>query len=237
MNKNIHENGYYVLNLQGDAVFRLKMRLYKDIEKLEKLDDIIPAQTKLLKRIHAVSEWVEIIEANAFELSQVVGDEMLYQKEPYIRIARSNKPQDNIGIHRDTHYGASPHEWVLWVPLTDCTNGAELRILPGSHFKPDDYYPYTIIEPQCDKGDDKHWLGFRYEPKKMSKETENKTIPIACRVGQAILFNSSCVHGQIVNTAPWTRVSMDIRLVNTDAPIQTERGLHGKIYTKLFEAA
>jgi ectoine hydroxylase-related dioxygenase (phytanoyl-CoA dioxygenase family) len=235
-------DGYKVVRLNGDAVFRLRDRLGNAIGHLQSLwmhdEDITAEQVAASKQLHAMSEWREVLLDNEELFLEAVGEEILYQREPYLRVARPGRLQDQIGIHRDTHYGASSHEWVLWIPLTDATDGAELRILPGSHLKDEDAYPWTQASvPACERGSEKHWLGFRYAPKRMSAEVEAQTVPVPCPLGSAILFNSACVHGQIVNRAPWTRVSIDVRLVDASAPIEWTRGLRGSLYEPLRVAA
>ena len=225
--------GYEVIKLAGDAHYRLIARLSCSVGDLNVFDpdDLTEAQVKLTKKMHVFCEWKEIIEDNKPIIQELTGIEnLMYQKEPYLRIARPFNFEDNIGIHRDTHYGATKDEWVLWVPLTQATDGAELRILPESHLRDDEYYPWVYKDSDVKKGSDKHWLGFRYRPKVMELETESKCLPISCRVGEAILFNCACVHGQKVNKAPWTRFSIDIRLTDRDANVQRNRGLHGDLY-------
>lgn len=228
--------GYEVLTLRGDAVYRLRDRLEAALGILAHYapTDLTEQQVAASKRLHAMPEWREILTDNVEALAAVVGDDLLHQREPYLRVARPNRPEDQVGIHRDTHYGASADEWVLWVPLTNATHGAEMRIMPGSHLLPEEALPWTQFHsPDCPRGSDKHWLGFRYAPKRMSLDVEAATLPVSCRLGEAILFNSACVHGQIVNGAPWTRVSIDIRLVDARATIQRARGLHGDLYKPL----
>lgn len=229
--------GFLCFKLNGDAVFRLKARMEGQIGKLEDFDseNFTQEHVKLTKKLHEMWEWKEIIEENADRIKHFAGiSTLLYQKEPYLRIARSFVREDNIGIHRDTHYGATTDEWVLWIPLTAATAGGELKLIAGSHNEGDDVYPWTQEpDPTVEVGSDKHWLGFRYAPKKMSKETEDKCSSVPCFLGEAILFNSGCVHGQIVNRAPWTRFSIDIRVCDVNANVQKTRGLHGEIYASL----
>jgi ectoine hydroxylase-related dioxygenase (phytanoyl-CoA dioxygenase family) len=176
-------------------------------------------------------EWLEIVKENSYNLKWFVGPDLMYQKEPYLRIARPNKKEDNIGIHRDTDYGASKDEFVFWIPFVDALNGAALRIYPDS-----DKMEFPYVQTQNDdapKGSVKHWLGFRYAPKKYSKEIEDQCIPVHCPFGSAILFNCNVIHGQVENTERWTRFSTDIRLVDARGEFTKSRGLHGEIYARL----
>ena len=230
-------DGYEVIDLTGDGVIRLVEAMTLAAGHLPRLNpsDLVKEQTRLTHYLHdrIAHRWERILLDNASHLRQVVGEDVAFERTPYLRIARSGMPEDNIGIHRDTHYGASPAEWVLWIPLTEATDGAELRILPGSWTEPEEAYPWTQEPSEVAKGSEKHWLGFLYAPKRMNADTEARCIPIPCRVGQAILFNSASVHGQIVNTAPWTRVSMDIRLISESAMVKSAAGVRGKHYQPL----
>lgn len=226
--------GYKVFKLNPDPVYRLKRELAKltgPLESYQAWDEKEWTTTHVFitKRFHEM-DWLSILKENRKAVERVIG-EFLYQKEPYLRIARPNRPEDNIGIHRDTDYGASKNEWVLWIPLTDAIKGAELGILPGSHLK--DYEYTQEVNEDVQKGSDKHWLGFRYAPKRFSKDIEDQVQPIRCMVGEAILFNCACIHGQNVNKAPWTRFSIDVRVVNKEAEFTKARGMHGEIYASL----
>lgn len=234
----MNADGYEVIRLRGDAPQRLRARLQSLLGVL--LEDYAPdgdisaEQVAVSKRLHSMWEWKEILTENVDQFKDVIGGNLLYQQEPYLRIARPGRTEDQVGIHRDTHYGSSAHEWVLWVALTDTLPGAELRILPGSHVAPDEAYPWTQdASADCEQGSDKHWLGFRYAPKRMSAEVEAATVPVPCKVGEAILFNCNAVHGQIVNSSPHTRFSVDIRMVDAGAKIEVKRGIHGNIYVPL----
>ena len=205
--------GFEVITLAGDALPRLIHRIEKIAGKLQDYapDDFIKSNVEIVKQFHQMPEWVEVLRDNQEVVRETVGNPLCYQREPYMRILRTGHPEDSVGIHRDTHYGASMGEWVLWVPMTDGTDGAELRMIPGSHLEPESAYPW-VQEQGVERYSDQHWLGFMWAPKRMSKEVEDSCVPIPCRVGEAILFNTNAVHGIKVNKAPWTRWSFDIRV-------------------------
>lgn len=160
----------------------------------------------------------------------LLGPDLMIQKYPYLRIARPGKPQDNIGFHRDTLYGSSPHELSVLIPLTDMKGGAAFHVLPGSHLKPESAYPYTEGEPQCEKGSAKHGLGFVYAPKVFDAEVRSKVVPVEIKAGEMLIFFPSLIHGQEVNSSDSIRLSFDIRLCNAYAPIQKARSVHQDYY-------
>lgn len=225
--------GYAVFALEGDDVFELRIELRKLAGQLERYspEGFENRNIEVVKAFHGLPQWREIVRKNREEIERVVGRPLMFQREPYMRILRHGRPEDSVGIHRDTHYGASTDEWVLWVPLTNAINGAELTILPGSHLKPEEAFPWKQERGDCERGSDRHWLGHMYAPKRMAREVEDQCVPVPCMVGQAIIFNTNCVHGIRENRAPWTRWSIDIRLV--EAGKVQQRGIHGEMFARL----
>lgn len=225
--------GYVVLKLEGDDVAHLRMALERLAGPLEVYapEDFEARNVELVREFHRMQHWRALLKQNREVVQRTVGADLMYQREPYMRILRTGHPEDSVGFHRDTHYGASVQEWVLWVPMTPATDGAELRILPGSHLQPEEAYPWTQMQGDCERGSERHWLGHMWAPKRMAKEVEEQCVPVPCRFGEAILFNTNCVHGIEVNRAPWTRCSIDIRVV--DAAHVRQRGIHGAMFERL----
>lgn len=143
-------------------------------------------------------------------------DGFLYQNNPYLRISRKEKPQDNIGFHKDTFYGGYPEELSVVIPLVDLDEGMALQVLDGSHKIPDETFRYNQVEAGqrgIHKGDTKNSLGFPYAPKEMDMEQLSGIHPVSLNFGQALVFYLSTVHGQVVNTGARTRWSIDTRIV------------------------
>lgn len=69
------------------------------------------------------------------------------------------------------------------------------------------------------RGSEKHKLGFLYTPKKMNETELTHMRPIPLKMGQALVFFLSTVHGSIVNRSKVTRWSSDIRIMNSLAPV------------------
>ncbi len=151
-----------------------------------------------------------------------LGPDLMIQANPYLRMTRPQKPQDNIGYHRDTFYGGSPYELSVFIPFVELPQESSLQVLSGSHIHPADYYPTTQVvntDPAVTKGSAKHQLGFLYAPKLMDPSIEEQMRGISLKVGQALVFTLSTVHGSIVNRGAVTRWSTDIRIMNALAPV------------------
>ena len=79
----------------------------------------------------------------------------------------------------------------------------------------------------------KHRLGFSYAPRLLDPELAERAEPVPIKLGQALLFVLSLVHGGGINNGTATRFSADIRLVNSLAPVTHSRGVHDDYYAPL----
>lgn len=163
-----------------------------------------------------------IIEKQLPLFKPFMGLDLFVQRNPYLRMARPGKAQDNIGYHRDTFYGGSPYEISVLVPYVDVSAPSSLQVMSGSHTLPENHFPTTQIENPDEavrKGSAKHQLGFLYAPKVMDPSVEKDMLAVPLKVGQAIAFSLSTVHGCVVNKGTATRWSTDIRVMNAFAPV------------------
>ncbi len=206
------------------AALKSRFGDHLSLETYHKLDfsdeQHIENQTAFSDLFHTHRLGPAIIRENMHLFAPLIGTNMLVQKNPYLRIARPQKTQDNIGYHRDTFYGGSPYELSCVVPFLDLECGGFLSVMDRSHTLPESHFP-TVCEDSSvvQKGSQKHKLGFLYAPKKMENEIEAKMRPLPIQFGQVLLFFLSTVHGSTVNTSGQTRWSSDIRVMNSLAPV------------------
>jgi len=149
-----------------------------------------------------------------------LGPDLLVQVNPYLRMARPGKPQDNIGYHRDTFYGASPYELSVWIPYVDLPAESSLSVLSGSHVRPEADFPVTQTQSsEVTKGSDLHKIGFPYAPKVMDANPLVGIRAVPVKAGEALIFSLATVHGSTLNAGRIARWSTDIRVVNALAPV------------------
>lgn len=161
-----------------------------------------------------------IITKNTAVFAALLGKDLNFQRAPYLRITRPGKPQDNIGYHRDTHYGGSPYEVSVLVPFVNLSRRNALCVLSGSHIRTESDFPFVQTRSaDVIKGSVKHKLGFPYAPKVMDPEPLKRIRPIPLRIGQVLVFSLSTVHGSVENIGRQCRWSSDMRLVNAFAPM------------------
>lgn len=252
----LQENGYLkiifdpagqqlISEIRSSLVARLNSQWHLGITTLEQYHIGVvednrhtEIQNDLSKWLHESSLVVQLVATQLNFLRSVVALDLHIQKYPYLRIARPGNQQDNIGIHRDTHYGSSPYELSIHIPFTDHGVAGSLGYIPGSHTLSDRELPYTQANSSdVEKGSVKHKLGFLYAPKPMDENVKRQVAPIHTKVGEALMFCLGLVHGQEVNRSDVTRFSTDIRVVNSLAPIQWGRNVHGDYYMPLTTSA
>lgn len=214
--------------------WHIRLRRLEDYHKVVTDDDLnTRIQTDFTEWFQVEGYGRQIIAGSLDGFRKLLGPDLHVQKYPYVRIARPGLAQDNIGIHRDTHYGCSPYEVSVSIPFTDVPAKGALGVLTGSHIIAESELPVTQISSGIDKGSTKHKLGFLYAPKVMSSEVRSKVKPVRVAVGKALIFSLSLVHGQEINRSQNTRITTDIRLVNSFAPIAWSRNVHGDYYEPL----
>lgn len=175
-----------------------------------------------------------IITANLDLFRGLLGPDLLIQKEPYLRAVRPGVVRDAAPLHRDTYYGASPYELSVLVPFTDVEAAGAMRVLSGSHLEPDSAYPYRQETSEDVRiRSPKHRLGFAYAPRLLDPALMEEAEPVPLKVGQALLFGLSLVHGGGVNQSSRTRFSTDIRVANALAPVSRSRGVNPEYFIPL----
>jgi hypothetical protein len=177
-------------------------------------------QFKLTELFRSRRYAYEVLAAQLDFFRPFVGPDLLVQVNPYLRMARPGKPQDNIGYHRDTFYGASPYELSVWIPYVDLPAESSLSVLSGSHVRPESDFPVTQTQSaEVKKGSNLHKMGFPYAPKVMDSGPLANIQAVPVRRGQALVFSLATVHGTTHNNGPIARWSTDIRVVNALAPV------------------
>ena len=172
-----------------------------------------------------------VIERNLASFTPIVGSDVKIERNPFIRLNRPGRSGDNLGLHRDTFYGASAYELSVVVPFSDVPNEAAISVLPGSHKLPDSVFPTVSVPARGKhvvKGSKIHKVGFPYAPKVVPDEYLSGLRAVPLKVGQVLVFTLACIHGSKNNTSPVTRVSSDCRIANALAPVDRTILIEGR---------
>ena len=210
---------------------------FREIETYHRFvadDQHLPLMFRIAEEFWKAHLGRNIISSNVSFFRQLLGPDLHVQKYPYLRIVRPAKDDDAVPLHRDTYYGASPYELSVVVPFTEMTDQSGLCALSGSHLQSDTEYPFVQhVSPNVKRGSTGHKLGYAYAPKLLDPAVENKAERIPVKVGQALIFGLSLVHGGGSNISDRTRFSTDVRVVNSLAPVTFSRGVHDDYYMPL----
>ncbi len=230
------EQGYAVIDLlYPQGVFAVRQALLAKLRELTGISEITLEQYHQFIRddqVHtelqiALTEYVRssevlqnIILDNRVLFEQLVGPDMDIQIKPYLRITRPGKSKDNIGYHRDTFYGGSPHEISVMIPFMELDSGNALRVQPKSHRVPEKDIPLVqTVSEDVTKGSAKHGLGFLYAPKNIDPSYNLNMQPMPLKMGQVLAFSLATLHGTIGNDSVNTRWSVDMRIMCHHAPV------------------
>lgn len=238
LENNFEKQGWIVISLPDpNPVHQTRMALQNELRRLTKNPQITlenyhqivgndqkhtQLQIQLTDFFRRQRFAYQIISAQLSFFKTFIGQDLKVQRNPYLRITRPQKPQDNIGYHRDTFYGGSPFELSVLIPYVDVSAESALSILSGSHIRPESEFSTVQIpnpDPAVTKGSAKHQLGFLYAPKQMDFQQLKGIEPIPLKLGEALIFSLSSVHGSLENRGKFSRWSSDIRIMNGLAPV------------------
>lgn len=232
ISKFLHD-GWAIVDIpQPDAIYEiarlLELRTSSILPSLHKYYD-----DETIKKLHvSLSKYFwqqefSLLLADAMLpiIRHLIGLDIMVQYNPYLRIARPNKPQDNIGYHKDTQYGQSPYELAVHIPFVDLNKKSAIRVISGSHLMAERAFSAVTPEgPRIEKGSIENHIGRPYMPKCLAMPEGMEITPLSVKVGQAAIFTPAIFHGQEVNEGSVTRVSCDLRFVNSRAPVELKQG-------------
>jgi hypothetical protein len=230
------EHGWVRVKLpRPDVIETVRETILAELRRISGVQDIT------LERYHEIADDDDVHHKYQYELTELfrsnryaytvlaaqdgffrpfLGPDLLVQVNPYLRMARPGKLQDNIGYHRDTFYGASPYELSIWIPYVDLPAESSLSVLSGSHIRPERDFPVTQTQSaEVTKGSNLHKMGFPYAPKVMDTAPLADIQAVPVMAGEALVFSLATVHGSTHNGGSTTRWSTDIRIVNALAPV------------------
>ena len=165
------------------------------------------------------------------------GQSILIQKNPFLRIARPLKSEDNIGLHKDTIYGQSPYEMSIHIPLMSLGSKSCLKFAKNSHLIDDKKIKFIKSENLIKKGSKQHKLGKPYNAKKIvPNRYKEKAVPL--KYGEFVFFSPAIIHGQDVNLDKnLTRFSFDVRVSSKFFPVDFDLKKHNSSYIEFSKSS
>ncbi|MFM8622169.1 MAG: sporadic carbohydrate cluster 2OG-Fe(II) oxygenase [Holophagaceae bacterium] len=161
----------------------------------------------------------EYFDLAASLLQGLVGNELAMQNKVNLSIQQPHDETSVLELHSDVWTGDSPFQVVLWVPLTDSTaSNAMFFVSPK---KSREAYSRAIAGELRSMGE-------------IQKAYASHLKPIEIRYGDILIFDSSCFHGNQINTTSHSRWSLNCRLTSLLAPSTTPERRLGPYYTPIM---
>jgi hypothetical protein len=196
LQKIITSEGVSVSQMNGEAIKDFHIRWSQDMWEKEISLELANALLPIIKKF--------------------LGPDLMVQYYPYFRVARPFERGDNIGYHKDTHYGQTPYELAVHIPFVDLDDKSAIRVISGTHLLSENVFEKITVDGKpIKKGDIENLIGRPYFPRYLKVPDGMGTIPLVMKVGQAAIFSPAIFHGQEVNEGDITRLSCDIRFVNS----------------------
>ncbi|MFQ5451076.1 MAG: phytanoyl-CoA dioxygenase family protein [Nitrospinaceae bacterium] len=184
-----------------------------------------------LSQIFWEGQWhLEIFKKNRPFFEELAGPDLDVQVKPHFRLARPDKPQDNIGFHRDIEYGSTAYEISCFFALTDIVPEGALQLVPRSHTL-SNVKLTSVNNDEVEKGSIKHELGVPYLFQVITDDSfRSKLIPVPMKVGDVLCFNLAVIHGQEINKSQNTRWTIDARIKNSFITSGTRDGYYKNLF-------
>lgn len=130
------------------------------------------------------------------QLSKLIGNELACQNKVNVSIQMPGDTTSTLALHTDTVAGQSKFEVVAWLPLT-------------AAFETNAMYVFSIEDSQ-----DMLMELPQYQEKGMNalfNDWQHKASFIEVKEGEALIFSSNLMHGNVVNKTSRTRISLNSR--------------------------
>jgi len=187
-----------------------------EIHKYIKNNEINNLRLSAFNQINK-KNWITTIKEIAFtKLKENLGPDLLIQSKINLSIQMPNDESSILPAHSDSWSSDTPFQLNLWIPLTNAYD-------TNSMFVYNPNYSIRIFK--------------KINQNRNTKiKKPNKTDFIKLKLGEFVLFNPACLHGNIKNTTKSTRVSLNVRFKSIFSPEPNEFHRDRKFgtYYKIF---
>lgn len=153
-------------------------------------------------------------------LAILVGNELAMQNRVNLSIQMSNDNSSLLDIHSDVYGGETPFQVVQWLPLVSVSGRKSMFILPQAKTK-------AVAKDLKKLGD----------MRTLFAAVKDDLIWLDIPYGHVLVFDSSCLHGNVVNDTPTTRWSMNCRFTGLFTPYTSYEKKLGSFYLPITTRA
>ena len=203
-----------IFSINKKKLFFFKNLIIKEVKKknpsfngeLHKIHKFISSKNinsirlNCFKKINSL-DWIKIIkELCSEQMFYLLGQDLLIQSKINLSIQMPKDRSSILKAHSDCWSADTPFQLNLWLPLTDAFSTNSMFIM-------DDVYSLKYLKKN---------LNSKYKNHKIKKPLKKNFISM--KYGQALIFNPSVLHGNVLNQTTNTRVSLNVRFKSIFAP-------------------
>jgi sporadic carbohydrate cluster 2OG-Fe(II) oxygenase len=153
-------------------------------------------------------------------LATLVGNELAMQNRVNLSIQMSNDNSSLLDIHSDVYGGETPFQVVQWLPLVSVSGRKSMFILPQAKTK-------AVARDFKKLGD----------MRALFAAVKDDLIWLDIPYGNVLVFDSSCLHGNVINDTSTTRWSMNCRFTGLFTPYTSYEKKLGSFYLPITTRA
>jgi sporadic carbohydrate cluster 2OG-Fe(II) oxygenase len=155
-------------------------------------------------------------------LATLVGNELAMQNKVNMSVQQPNDEISVLPMHSDIWTGDSPFQVVLWVPLTDASETNSMFFLPPTESRD--------ARRRVAAGEFKSM-------DQIENAYRSQLITMAVPHGKVLIFDSSCLHGNVLNETKTSRWSINCRFTGLLTPFTNPERRLGTYYLPITTRA
>jgi len=155
-------------------------------------------------------------------LTTLVGNELAMQNKVNMSIQQPNDESSVLPIHSDIWTGDSPFQVVLWVPLTDASKSNSMFLLPPNKSRE--------ARQRVAAGEFKSM-------DQIESEYRSQMVTMVVPYGEVLIFDSNCLHGNVLNETKTSRWSINCRFTGLLTPFTNPERRLGTYYLPITTRA
>jgi sporadic carbohydrate cluster 2OG-Fe(II) oxygenase len=155
-------------------------------------------------------------------LAALVGNELSMQNKVNLSIQQPYDESSVLPIHSDIWTGDSPFQVVLWVPLTDASESNSMFLLPPNESREALQRVATGEFKSMDQ---------------IYSEYHSQMVTMVVPYGKVLIFDSNCLHGNVLNETNSVRWSLNCRFTGLLTPFTNPERRLGTYYLPITTRA
>ena len=155
-------------------------------------------------------------------LAALVGNELAMQNKVNMSVQQPNDESSVLPMHSDIWTGDSPFQVVLWVPLTDASDTNSMFFLPPNESRE---ARHRVTAGEFKSMD------------QIESAYHSQMITMVVPYGKVLIFDSSCLHGNVLNETKTARWSINCRFTGLLTPFTNPERRLGTYYLPITTRA